>query len=64
MYPWKLQEKFPELRFVNLGTAGYGSYQSLHPHPNGVMNTHWAACIAAALRKRRLPESAERMTDP
>jgi hypothetical protein len=28
-YPWKLQEMFPELRVVNLGTAGYGTYQSL-----------------------------------
>jgi len=28
-YPWKLQEQFPELHIVNLGTAGYGTYQSL-----------------------------------
>ncbi len=28
-YAWKLQEQFPELRVVNLGTAGYGTYQSL-----------------------------------
>lgn len=26
---WKLQERFPELRFVNYGTGGYGTYQSL-----------------------------------
>ncbi|MEI8011964.1 MAG: hypothetical protein WCI27_05720, partial [Candidatus Omnitrophota bacterium] len=26
---WKLQEKFPEMEFLNYGTAGYGTYQSL-----------------------------------
>lgn len=28
-YPWKLQERFPEFEVVNLGTGGYGTYQSL-----------------------------------
>jgi hypothetical protein len=36
----------------------------LYRHPNGVMNTHWATCLAAAMRKRGLPESAERTTEP
>jgi hypothetical protein len=28
-YPWKLQERFPVVKFYNYGTAGYGTYQSL-----------------------------------
>jgi lysophospholipase L1-like esterase len=28
-YAWKLQERFPTARFVNYGTAGYSTYQSL-----------------------------------
>ncbi|MEI8012978.1 MAG: hypothetical protein WCI27_10975 [Candidatus Omnitrophota bacterium] len=26
---WKLQERFPEVEFLNYGTCGYGTYQSL-----------------------------------
>ena len=26
---WKLQQRFPQLRFRNFGTSGYGTYQSL-----------------------------------
>jgi hypothetical protein len=28
-YSWKLQERFPAVKFYNYGTAGYGTYQSL-----------------------------------
>jgi hypothetical protein len=28
-FAWRLQQRFPELGFWNLGTAGYGTYQSL-----------------------------------
>ena len=28
-YAWRLQSEFPSHAFVNLGTAGYGTYQSL-----------------------------------
>lgn len=28
-FAWRLQERFPSLAFRNLGTAGYGTYQSL-----------------------------------
>ncbi len=28
-FAWQLQERFPEYSFANLGTAGYGTYQSL-----------------------------------
>jgi len=28
-FAWQLQERFPEHSFANLGTAGYGTYQSL-----------------------------------
>jgi GNAT superfamily N-acetyltransferase len=28
-WPWKLQSRHPELRVVNLGSGGYGTYQSL-----------------------------------
>ncbi len=28
-YPWKLQERFPDVKFYNFGTTGYGTYQSL-----------------------------------
>jgi hypothetical protein len=28
-WPWRLQVAFPEFEFLNFGTAGYGTYQSL-----------------------------------
>jgi hypothetical protein len=38
-FPWKLQASFPTTRFVNLGTAGYGTYQSLLAMERYLQNT-------------------------
>jgi hypothetical protein len=41
-FSWKLQKEFPEIEFLNYGTNGYSSYQSLlfleryFQHPSGV----------------------------
>ena len=58
-YPWRLQAEFPSHAFLNYGTAGYGTYQSLL-----ALERYFAAASRFAsrrhLRIHRLPRGTQR----